>query len=152
MSDYNLRQGQQIVPPPPVKKSHTWLWVLAGALVLVVVMLCGIMAAGDPKSTVTPQDTGKVPQKAGTPSKQVGPYIGEGEWLVGTDVAPGTYRTSGAVDDAYPACAWVVRKDDDQNSPVIDVGASDKVNAPGRVVLKKGQVFETSGCKGWVKQ
>ena len=152
-SDWNLRPGQVVIPPPPTKKRKVWPWVLGGGLAFAAVLvLCMALTFSD----ATRQPVVNTPQETPFPTGQaVGgnpQTIDDGQWLVGKDVAAGTYRTAGAADTAFPACGWAVRKSDAQNAEVIDAGGSNKVNAPGRVVLKKGQVLETSGCKPWVKQ
>jgi hypothetical protein len=142
----------------PPKKKRIWpLLVGLGVLgVLAVIVLCAVVTNPGPGDSdrivvVQSESTFKVSKKVAAPSKAAVPYIGEGEWLVGTDVASGTYRTPGADDDIIPMCTWVVWADDSKTEAGSS-GISDKGNAPGRVVLKKGQVFETSGCKPWVKQ
>jgi hypothetical protein len=72
-------------------------------------------------------------------------------WEVGVDVSPGKYRTSGAVKGLFEFCSWTVRASDDPDSRVIDLGSSN-ANEPGRVTLKAGQSFDTSGCEAWTKQ
>jgi len=89
------------------------------------------------------------PSPKAVPKVSASPYVEDGDWLVGKDIKAGTYRSSGATEGF---CAWVVRASDDQNSEVVAVGSADKTSQPQRAVVKNGQVFQTSGCKGWVKQ
>lgn len=142
---------------PPLRQKKIWPW-LVGGLVLAILMgmvaLCAGLVAMD--GTVTPPPTlptTTLPTTEAPTASKAGAIvtIGQGDWLVGKEVAAGTYRTPGAEDSAVPLCNWAVWTDDYKNNAVA-VGLSSKVDQPGRVVLKAGQVFETSGCKPWVKQ
>jgi len=143
---------------PPVRRKKVWPWVIAAsvAALLILVALCaGLLGAtghDDPPTLNTPTAesvAGNKPKPTTAPKPVNG--VDEGEWLVGEDVAAGTYRTDGALDSAIPVCIWTVWTNDDK-ADVVAVGSADKANQPGRVVLKKGQVFSTSGCKRWLKQ
>lgn len=120
-------------------------------LFVVLMVLCGVAVLRDarPKDPVfiVPSPTAGSPVV--TPKTTLSPSVDEGAWLVGTDIKPGTYRSPGAT-EGY--CAWVVRKNQDQDAEVVAVGTADKPNEPQRVALKSGQVFETTGCRPWVKQ
>jgi hypothetical protein len=137
----------------PPKRKKVWPWILGAGIVAFLALLAtcaGILTnASNPVSVNTtpdpPQATAAVGQKASKTD------IGAGDWLVGKDVAAGTYRTSGADDSAVPLCHWVVWTNDSKTDSTTS-GLSDKANQPGRAVLKKGNVFETSGCRPWVKQ
>lgn len=71
--------------------------------------------------------------------------IGEGDWAVGVDVQPGTYRTTQAVSGS---CYWEINSDANGG----DIVANDIVTG-GRptVTLKNGQYFSTSRCGDWRK-
>jgi hypothetical protein len=71
--------------------------------------------------------------------------IGEGDWAVGVDVQPGTYRTTGPVSGD---CYWEI--DSDANGD--DIVANDIVTG-GRptVTLENGQYFTTNRCGDWRK-
>lgn len=74
--------------------------------------------------------------------------IGDGVYLVGTDLPAGTYTSPGA---AGVACFWSVRVDDDQDADVAAIGSTTKHTGRQRVQVRKGQVFNTNGCAYWVK-
>lgn len=142
----------QPVPVPP-KRKKVWPWIAGAAVValLALVATCaGILTNASNPVSVTVTSDPVAPQEQ-TGQKASKTDIGEGEWLVGKDVAPGTYRTTGADDSAVPLCHWVVWTNDNKNEAGPS-GLVDKSNQPGRVALKKGNVFETSGCRPWVKQ
>lgn len=156
------RLGPGEIVTPTRKRRAVWPWILLG----VVLLLCGIMVpilalAGDsqdkqlkgsPTSTPT---TIEPPTKTGGPSKKAvaekkKTSVDDGEWLVGEDVPSGRYRTTGAEDSIITFCTWTILDKEDGNP--IDFGTSSETNAPGRVTLKKGNVFQTTGCKPWTRQ
>jgi hypothetical protein len=71
--------------------------------------------------------------------------IGEGDWAVGVDVQPGTYRTTEAVSGD---CSWEINSDANGDNIV----ANDIVTG-GRptVTLQTGQYFSSSRCGDWRK-
>ncbi|GAB3453673.1 hypothetical protein GCM10027436_54660 [Actinophytocola sediminis] len=71
--------------------------------------------------------------------------IGEGDWAVGVDVQPGTYRTIQAVSGD---CYWEINSDANGD----DIVANNIVTG-GRptVTLENGQYFSTSRCGDWRK-
>lgn len=74
--------------------------------------------------------------------------IGPGTWVVGSEVEAGSYRTSGA---AGALCYWHTAKDDTDET-IDQQGVISEPKQPGRVTLKKGQYFKTSGCEDWILQ
>lgn len=85
-----------------------------------------------------------------TPTKDPGPastFAGDGEYLVGEDIAPGTYKTAGPDDDF--GCYWARLKNASGEFDAII--ANNNLNGPGRVTLKKGEYFQTQRCQEWVK-
>jgi hypothetical protein len=150
--------GNATVYPKPKRK--VWPWIV-GAIVGLIILGCGIGAlalgsaanqAGRSLETVTIPATGTPhgpAQKAGKAAAAKSVGIGEGLWEVGKDVKPGKYKTAGAADSIIPMCYWHTAKTDGDES-IINQGVTDKPNAQGRVTLKAGQFFKTSGCKTWV--
>jgi hypothetical protein len=74
--------------------------------------------------------------------------VDEGIWEVGPDIAPGKYKTSGAVEGIVTLCSWTVKS----GSEIVAIEVVDKPTAQGVVTLKKGQTFETNGCKPWERR
>jgi len=152
---------------PPVeqpKRRRTWPWVLIGLVVLLVLGCAGlgaIIAGGGPSNNgIDGEPSGKLSRhvagsgpvaKPKPKAKAKAKTIGEGLWLVGEDVPAGRYKTSGARDESIPLCYWHVAKDDTDNTILVQ-GLNDKPGEQGRVTLKSGQYFKTSGCADWVKQ
>lgn len=73
--------------------------------------------------------------------------MGDGVWVVGQDIDPGTYRLKEPVGGD---CYWGITKTGSNGSDIIQNGI------PGggfpRVNLSEGQDFETKRCGEWVKQ
>lgn len=77
--------------------------------------------------------------------------IGDGTYLVGSDIAPGTYRTPGPdKSDAVPMCFWSRNKD--SSGELSGIIANGAVQGPGLVTVKPGDnnVQFTGGCT-WTK-
>lgn len=123
---------------------------LIGTIVLVVVGLAVVARMGllaDNGQAAPPRSSSAPPvAERSLPAGQVGP----GVWLVGTDVAPGTYRSDGAV-DGY--CMWS-RHSSASGGPFDGIIASDGTSGPGQVVVAitpGDALFRTDGCAPFVK-
>ncbi|MFF4353175.1 hypothetical protein [Streptomyces sp. NPDC001530] len=72
-------------------------------------------------------------------------FKGDGDFQVGTDIKPGTYRTTGNTDDM---CYWERAKD--ASGEMDSLLANDNVSGTSYVTIKAGdKLFKTSGCKDW---
>lgn len=149
------------------KKKHGWVWaVLAVAAGVVIFALCGgILGSGLTKGNDeagvngqkrvgggqfgTPSPIPTPPKGQGTPKPKVkASVIREGQWVVGEDdVKAGRYKTPGAKDGIVVFCTWTIYASD--GGQIVDVGAVSELDSPGRVKLKTGQAFKTSGCRDW---
>ncbi|MEU9475352.1 hypothetical protein [Streptomyces sp. NPDC048191] len=70
---------------------------------------------------------------------------GDGEYQVGSDVKPGTYRTRGNSDDM---CYWERAKD--AKGETDSLLANDNVTGTSYVTVKAtDKIFKSSGCKDW---
>jgi hypothetical protein len=75
-----------------------------------------------------------------TPSKK----FGDGAFMVGKDIAPGTYRSSGS-----GSCYWA-RRSSFAGGGIDGILANG--NSPGIVTISSGDVgFETYGCGAWTR-
>lgn len=105
--------------------------------------------APEPGPTVTETVTETVtaePKK----TKKPGPattFPGEGEYLVGEDIKPGTYKTAGSEDEL--GCYWERAKN--ASGEFGSIIANNILNGPGRVTLNKGEYFKTNRCQEWKK-
>ncbi|WP_406352774.1 hypothetical protein [Streptomyces sp. NBC_00658] len=72
-------------------------------------------------------------------------FKGEGDYEVGTDIKPGTYRTTGNTDDM---CYWERAKD--ASGEVDSLLANDNVSGTSYVTIAASdKLFTSSGCKDW---
>ncbi|MEW9551356.1 hypothetical protein [Nonomuraea sp. NPDC050783] len=106
-----------------------------------------VPAASVPAASV-PAVTGEVAVEPAVSSEgEGGPlaaFPGDGQYLVGEDVKPGTYKTAGADGSG---CYWARLKD--ASGELDAIIANDNVQGQTRVALKKGEFFDTSGCQDW---
>lgn len=100
---------------------------------------------------VAPSSTTTAPvpsaTKAAPPAPPPAPTIGEGTWLVGPDVTPGTYQATVPANSVN--CYWE-RKGKDPS----DILENDNVKAGGRAtvrILKSDWAFQSDGCGTWKK-
>ncbi|MFC9096938.1 hypothetical protein [Streptomyces sp. NPDC057072] len=156
-------------PQPPVKPSRRKAWLTHGA-VGVVALLLGAAAGGggaeaDSKAAANPAATVTATAKAhaapaptvtatktvtAKPPKPKGPattIAGDGEYLVGTDMQAGTYRTAGP--DNSVLCYWERAKD--STGSFDSIIANNNLQGSGRATVRKGEVFKTTGCQKWAK-
>ncbi|MDX3098035.1 hypothetical protein PV417_26415 [Streptomyces sp. ME19-03-3] len=155
-------------PQPSHKPSRRKAWLTHGA-VGVVALILGTAAGGggaeaDSDAVATPAVTVTATAKAAAapaptvtatktvtakPPKPKGPatsVAGDGEYLVGTDMKAGTYRTAGP-DGSL--CYWERAKD--STGDFDSIIANNNLQGSGRVTVRKGEVFKTTGCKKWAK-
>lgn len=169
----------QFGPPPPnyygatslvapAKRRRRWPWIVLG--VLGVAVLIGVI--NGPRTA--PSSVGAGPIAANTTQAAVpaatplaaappaapaaapapaGPVttVGDGEYQVGVDVAPGRYKTPGPdPSGAFPLCYWERDKNDsgDFNSII----ANDLFKGPGVVTVRAGEFAKLTGGCTWTKQ
>lgn len=155
--------------PQPPRRGRSWLTYGATALVALLVGV-GIGSSGDAKTENTsalPQPTVTVTAKA-KPAPTVtvtetiaaevrqttqepettGPattMAGDGQYLVGEDIKPGTYKTAGTA--SVVSCYWARLKN--ASGELSAIIANDNITGPTRVTLNKGEYFETKRCQPW---
>lgn len=73
--------------------------------------------------------------------------VREGTWTVGTDIEPGTYRTTS---DVTGSCYWGIYRTGSNGADIVD----NDIVTGGRpsVTLSAGQDFKSSRCGSWLKQ
>lgn len=158
-------------PPGSTDKQPTGRWIrpwLTHTAAAAVGLLIGALAASaghpapgegaSPSATVapTPAQTAVPPSPATTaPSEKAGPaeaeqIPGDGVFLVGRDIKPGTYRSEGPQGEPIIYCAWarlsgtggegkdIISGDASKGAETVTIAATDKA-------------FRTSGCKTWKK-
>ncbi|MFC8514317.1 hypothetical protein [Streptomyces sp. NPDC057257] len=133
--------------------------VLAG---LVVGGLIGNAAGGDSgktpstaTSTVTATVTGAA-QTAGPGGAKTagrvrgGGFPGDGTFVVGKDIKPGTYRTDGPQGGLITDCYWA--RLSSTSGDVNDIIANESTKGQTTVTISPSdKAFTTNGCKTWEK-
>ncbi|MER6343404.1 hypothetical protein ACWC10_02975 [Streptomyces sp. NPDC001595] len=72
-------------------------------------------------------------------------FEGDGDFQVGSDIKPGTYRTTGNTDDM---CYWERAKD--ASGEMDSLLANDNVSGTSYVTIKDtDKIFKSSGCNDW---
>ncbi|MFS4093145.1 hypothetical protein [Streptomyces sp. AF1A] len=83
---------------------------------------------------------------AAATEKKKAAFGGDGDYRVGSDVKPGTYRTSG--NSADDNCYWERAKD--AKGEMDSLLANDNVTGTSYVTIKAtDKLFKSSGCKDW---
>ena len=152
-------------PPRPPKKRISSGAVISITLGSVFAVFVGCSAlvglAGSSTRNTTPSyGVPNVPTRPGSPvtAAPVAPpaapagTVGNGTWIVGTDLQPGTYRSAGAKPGFIELCTWITRAGVGGNSDIIDIGNT--ADRGGQQVVQIGgkvKSFESSGCESWVK-
>ncbi|MPY38058.1 hypothetical protein FNH09_44670 [Streptomyces adustus] len=83
--------------------------------------------------------------KAEASEKKKATFEGDGEFRVGSDIKPGTYRTTGNSDGM---CYWERAKD--ASGEMDSILANDNVTGTSYVTVKAtDKLFKSTGCKDW---
>lgn len=139
--------------------------VFVGLFLLGVVLIPIVGNPGGGRSESPPNGVALPTQSAnvfGIPTRMPGPtptgvrtFFGDGAWLIGPEVLPGTYRTIGPSSDCYWARlvefsnvkAFIERSAAANESGVRPGGAADQVIVVW--IRESDTAFETSGCGVW---
>jgi hypothetical protein len=144
------RQPTENAPVRKPRRTTTRALVLL--LVAVVANLANIaiiVSRGEPATTL-PVHAHAVPVARPAPaSAPVLPSsFGEGRFVVGTDIAPGTYRTTGKA--GHYDCYWERLKDTSGTSESII--ANNLAPGPATVTIGKTDgAFQTRWCRPWTR-
>ncbi|MHA6762061.1 hypothetical protein [Streptacidiphilus sp. PAMC 29251] len=77
-------------------------------------------------------------------------FAGDGEFQVGKDIAPGTYKSAGPASTDLPSCYW--ERDKDASGNMDSIIANDTPTGAAVVTIKfTDRIFKTQGCKQWTK-
>lgn len=107
-------------------------------------------AATPPPATPPPVTTGvsQFPTPTANPDVRASGLAGNRTLMVGADIQPGTYRTTGPA-AGQKMCYWARLKG---TGGVSDVIAADMVAGPATVTVQPtDKVFQTGGCAEWVR-
>jgi hypothetical protein len=164
--------GQPTYQQPPPAPRRPWyrrkLFLIPAGIVVAIIVLASMSGGAEPAPTATapaapattaaqaaPPATAAPTTAAPTteapapaPASGLATTFGDGDWLVGTDIAPGSYRSPG-VDGSL--CSYNTH--DESGDVVLEPGMFDaKQDGPSRVTLEEGWTFQTSGCEDFVLQ
>lgn len=141
---------------PQPHKRQNWFArhkLLTGVGAVIAVAAIGGVAAGggggdDDKDTKakSSDSAGKEPGKKKEEEKAEPAIDGDGTFQVGSDVKPGTYRTTG--NDALDGCYWERAKD--STGEMDSIIANDNVTGASYVTIKAtDKIFKSNGCNDW---
>lgn len=74
---------------------------------------------------------------------------GDGVFVVGEDIKPGTYKTSGPSADGIGSCYYAFKNGTGSDADIVD---NNIVEGQATVSLSAGQIFETTSCSDWTRQ
>lgn len=139
-------------PPPPPARKRTGRKVLAwtGAVLLALFVVAGV--AGNRTSSSSAPASPAPPVAVDVPAAAPPQYpatFGEGTYVVGVDIAPGTYRTAGAEPGLFEYCAWFTKEGPSSNSDVIDFGTGNAGEPQVVEIDESVGAFDSSGCETW---
>lgn len=77
--------------------------------------------------------------------------LGDGTWLVGTDLQLGSYRSAGAMQGRPGNCAWATRSGPTGNSRVIDSGSAGIAESMTVQIHQAVKAFTSTNCEPWLK-
>jgi hypothetical protein len=143
--------------PPARKPRRNWPWVV-GVIVLLIYIIGGgggknststVTTAEPPAPAAPPAAAAESPAPAAPPA-DLAPGFGDGTYVVGTDIVPGTYETTGPAAGGIGTCSWSRLKDTSGN--LGSIIANDVQPDPTTVTISKADgAFVTAGCNNWHK-
>ena len=100
---------------------------------------------------IAPPVTATVTVTAAAPTSAAPAGIGDGTYVVGTDIKPGLYKTTGPADTGDLAnCYW--ERDRDLSGGMGSIIANDNTSGPTTVQISASdKAFKSNGCASWVK-
>jgi hypothetical protein len=144
---------------PARKPRRSWPWVVGGIVVLLGIIGLGIVGGGQQSSTST-VTTAEPPAPAAPPAApaellaapaslvNLATAFGDGTYVVGIDIVPGAYATTGPAAGGIGTCSWSRLKDTSGN--VDSIITSDVQRGPTTVTITNTDgVFNTAGCTTW---
>lgn len=147
---------QSSPPQPPKRKMRGRTWAIIIAIVLVLGVIGAISNAGNPNTgtstNTTPQAANtQASQAQATPTATPKPkpqfaHFGDGMFVVGKDIQPGTYRTREGSSNCYYARLRGF------GGSISDIIANENTDDPAIVTIARGDKgFESRNCGTWTK-
>lgn len=164
--------GGQHRPPPPARKPRSVRGIITHTLAVVLGLIIGAVIgsnAGDdsdsksstpaPTETVTATETRTETEVASPPTpaepeqptqRPTDEIPGDGTFLFGEDIKPGTYRAAGPADSAIPNCYWA--RLSGTSGELDEIIANGNTAGPATVTISSSdRAFQTTGCETWKK-
>jgi hypothetical protein len=152
---------------PARKPRRNWPWVLGGIVLLLGIISLGIVGGGQKNSTSTATTAEPPAAPAAPPAApaellaapaellaapaspvNLATAFGDGTYVVGIDLVPGTYATTGPAVGGIGVCSWSRLKDTSGN--VDSIITNDVQQGPTTVTITNTDgVFKTAGCTTW---
>ena len=146
--------SEQTPAAEPVKKSTAGaMLLLLIALVANLVLIAITLHRGRSGTAPSPRTLVQAPPVPAAPPAPASPpalaaSFGEGRYVVGTDIAPGTYRTAGK--SGHLDCYWERLKD--TNGTTKSIITNSLAPGPATVTIDKTDgAFQTRWCRPWTK-
>jgi hypothetical protein len=114
-------------------------------VVVVVTLLSGRDTLPPTPTTLPPRPPAPASAEPARPATVE--VVGDGTYVVGTDVQPGTYRSAGVREGAPGRCAWRTRA----GTATVARGGGTAGERQVVEITEKVTAFETAGCTPWVK-
>ncbi|MGH3865074.1 MAG: hypothetical protein ACRDQ4_02865 [Pseudonocardiaceae bacterium] len=144
---------------PAGKPVTSQRWITAGALLAFIIAIVAnlliiavIVIRHDPVSTATTHAQGQTvpapPAPLALPPGFLATSLGAGKFVVGTDIAPGTYRTTGP--SGHLDCYWERLKN--TSSGTDSIIANNLGRGPATVTIDNNDgAFQTRWCNTWTR-
>ena len=142
--------------PPAAKPRQNWPWFVGGIVILLYIISGGgeksatsTVTTAEPPATVAPPAAVAPPAPLAHPA-DLAPAFGDGTYVVGTDIVPDTYETTGPAAGGIGMCSWSRLKDTSGNFD--SIFANGVQQGPTTVTISKTDgAFKTAGCNPWQK-
>ncbi len=163
-----IQLHSMLVLSPERKPRRNWPWVVGGIVLLLgITGITGIVDGGQQSSTSTATIAEPPAAPAAPPAASAAPpaapaellaapaspvnlatAFGDGTYVVGIGIVPGTYATTGPAVGGLGMCSWSRLKDTSGN--VDSIIANDaRQGATTVTITKTDGVFQTAGCNTW---
>lgn len=155
-------QTSQPPTPPAPKKRRKGGYIALGVLggIAVIALLAEVSgrtpSVDEPRSVVVQQQPEQPAAAVAAPTTVVahqGPQtsFGEGTWIVGVDIEPGTYRSTGAKEGLFEFCSYKRLKEPTSDSDSLSWGTAN-ANEPIVIAIKPTDgAFQSSNCDTFTK-
>lgn len=148
---------QPYAPPPVQKPRKMWPWIVVTAIVFLFIGV-GIGGSGSRTTTTTAGATvsgAKVTAAPTAPAPAEAPSgpatsFGDGTWVVGEDIVPGTYKSTGARPGFIELCSVTTHAGAAGDGDVIKWETAN-AGEPVLINVTKAKSVKATGCETFQK-